>query len=124
MDLWNPPYRRAQKDWRTDQALIATPGSEPSGQTVIWDKEETGLCVLIPGSRAQAEGTVTFRVSITTRGSGKAAFLEAGRYPDGTYTPPGGPEIIIVRCRPPSEGSAPPPHPQQCQNSARPRRPR
>ena len=72
----------------------------PREQKIIWDEEETGLCVLIsPGPKHKDEGTVTFRVCYYLRDDpGKPRYLKLGRYPDGTYTSTREGQEVTIKC--------------------------
>jgi integrase len=84
----------------TKELLDRYTKERPREQKMIWDQEETGLCVLIsPGPEHKQESTVTFRVCYYLRDEpGKPRYLKLGRYPDGTYTSTREGKEITIKC--------------------------
>jgi integrase len=97
-----PDKKRAARKTEklTKELLDPYTKRRPREQKVIWDDEETGLCVLIsPGPKHKDEGTVTFRVCYYLRDDpGKPRYLKLGRYPDGTYTYTREGQAITIKC--------------------------
>jgi len=78
--------------------------TKPARQTTIWDKKETGLCVLwSPGPAGKKnEATVTLRCVFYLRDKpGVPQYTVIGRYPDGkldTYKDGKGGKEHVIRC--------------------------
>ena len=68
----------------TKERLDALRRRRPNRQYTIWDREQTGLCVLVsPGPPQRQEATLTFRVVYYLPSHpGQPRYLALGRYPD------------------------------------------